>query len=158
MRTTTTTRTTRLLGLVAAGLLAAGGLAGCSGGDPEPEAPPPVTLADVPGQDGLKTVTLTEEAAQRLALRTADATAPATAASGVTVTVPYAAVVYDADGGTWTYVPAEGANSWVRAPIEIASITGDTANLRSGPAVGTPVVVVGAPELMGAEAEISGEE
>ena len=43
-------------------------------------------------------------------------------------------------------------------PIEISSITGKTVQLKSGPPVGTQVVVVGAPELVGAEAGISGEE
>jgi hypothetical protein len=43
-------------------------------------------------------------------------------------------------------------------PLEINSITGKTVLLKSGPPVGTQVVVVGAPELVGAEAGISGEE
>lgn len=157
-RAARTTAPARLAGLVTAALLGLTGLAGCSGGDTAAEDPPPVTLAEVPGQDGLKQVTLTDAAAERLALQTATAAAPVTAVPGVTVTVPYAAVVYDADGATWTYVPAAGRNSWVRTRIEVASIAGDTARLSVGPAAGTPVVVVGAAELMGAEAEISGEE
>jgi len=43
-------------------------------------------------------------------------------------------------------------------PITIKSISGDVATLSSGPSAGTPVVVVGAPEVLGAELEIDGEQ
>jgi len=71
--------------------------------------------------------------------------------------VPYAAVVYDSDGSTWAYIEA-APRTYVRRAIVVDSIVGGTAYLRSGPPVGTPVVVVGAPELLGAEYQIAGEE
>jgi hypothetical protein len=143
--------------LFLAGVLTVGALSGCGASDADPDAPPPVTLSDV-GHDGLKQVTLTDAAAARLAVRTATATAPTAPAAGVTVAIPYAAVVYAANGSTWAYVPGDSRNSYVRQKIVISSVSGDVANLSTGPRAGTAVVVLGAPELLGAEAEISGEE
>jgi hypothetical protein len=86
-------------------------------------------------------------------------------------------VVYASDGSAWAYVnPAP--RTYVRARIAVATIQGDLAVLSDGPAGpsgagrvtgpgaapvdrpadGTAVVTRGAPELLGAEAEIAGEE
>lgn len=70
--------------------------------------------------------------------------------------IPYSAVVYDTNGLTWTYVNT-APRTYRRQPITILDIHGDTAVLARGPAAGTPVVTVGAPELLGAEYNISGE-
>jgi hypothetical protein len=75
----------------------------------------------------------------------------------VTEVISYSAVVYDSDGASWAF-SAPSPRTYVRVPIEISSIIGKTVQLKSGPPVGTQVVVVGAPELVGAEAGISGEE
>jgi hypothetical protein len=75
----------------------------------------------------------------------------------VTEAVSYSAVIYDADGKSWAY-SSPSPRTYIRVPLEINSITGKTVLLKSGPPVGTQVVVVGAPELVGAEAGISGEE
>ena len=71
--------------------------------------------------------------------------------------IPYSAVVYDTDGSTWTYVNTTG-RTFVRDRITVAAIEGHSALLSAGPAVGARVVTVGAPELLGAEYDISGEE
>jgi hypothetical protein len=151
----------RVAGRVAVAALCLAGtvaMAGCSSQEADSGPTPPVTLTDVPGEDGVKQVTLSDAAAERLAVRTESVTAVAAgAASGTTAAIPYDAVVYAEDGSTWTYVVA-GQNSYVRKAISISSVAGSVANLASGPGVGTEVVVVGAPELLGAEAEISGEE
>ena len=47
---------------------------------------------------------------------------------------------------------------YVREPIRIASVQGGTAVLTMAPPDGTSVVTVGAPLLLGAEAQIAGEE
>ncbi len=65
--------------------------------------------------------------------------------------------MYDTDGSTWTYVEATG-RTFVRNRVSIAAIDGRTAILTTGPAVGAQVVTVGAPELLGTEYDISGEE
>jgi hypothetical protein len=77
--------------------------------------------------------------------------------AGSRTEIPYSAVVYDTDGSTWTYVEAMG-RTFVRNRVSIAAIEGRTAILTKGPAVGAQVVTVGAPELLGTEYDISGEE
>jgi len=47
---------------------------------------------------------------------------------------------------------------FVREPLTVAAVQGDTAVLSTGPADGTQVVTVGAPLLVGVEAQIAGEE
>lgn len=144
-----------VLGTVAA-LAAAVALAGCSSTPPE-ELESPVGLKPVPGTDRY-VVTLTPRAEQRLGITTAAvrSLAGGAAAPGATSAVPYAAVVYDSSGATWAYT--RSGSSFTRAAITVVTITGDLALLSDGPAVGTPVVTVGAPELLGAEAQIAGEE
>jgi biotin carboxyl carrier protein len=68
--------------------------------------------------------------------------------------IPYAAVIYDAEGNTWVYTNPEPL-VFVRQPIVIDFIEGDRAVLVEGLAVGTSVVIVGASELLGAETGVS---
>lgn len=138
---------------IAVVIVAAACLAGCGSSDAPPEDASPVVLKDV-GHDDLKQVTLTPGAAERLAVETAKVGPGSTSGR---LTIPYPAVVYAGDGSTWTYTTV-GQYSYVRAPITVVSIVGEVATLSTGPAAGTEVVVVGAPELLGAELEISGEE
>jgi hypothetical protein len=130
---------------------------GCSeaGASNEANAETAVTVESA-GEDQPARLTVSERAEQRLGLRT-EPVRPVTGQPGVTELISYAAVVYDSDGKSWAY-SAPSPRTYVRVPIEISSITGKTVLLRSGPRVGTQVVVVGAPELVGAEAGISGEE
>jgi hypothetical protein len=72
------------------------------------------------------------------------------AARGSQLVVPYAAVVYGADGETWTYMSPE-PQTFERAPILIDRIDGGKAFLSEGPRPGTQVVTQGAPELLGVE-------
>jgi hypothetical protein len=64
--------------------------------------------------------------------------------------IPYSAVLYDATGGTWIYTTSEPL-VFLRHRIEVASIEGDHAILREGPALGATVVTLGAVELLGIE-------
>jgi len=64
--------------------------------------------------------------------------------------VPYSAVLYDAKGNAWVYVNTQPL-AYERQRIVVERIEGDLAVLSDGPAVGTPVVTVGAPLLHGAE-------
>jgi hypothetical protein len=131
-------------------------LAGCGGATGGVEAPQS-TLQQVAGSS-VPQVQLTEKAVQRLGITTVPvraATATQSGQGGRTL-IPYSAVVYDNDGSTWTYV-STSARSFLRRGITIRAIDGSTAILSSGPAVGTPVVTVGAPQLLGAEYDISGE-
>lgn len=99
---------------------------------------------------GLKKLTLSEKAAERLGVETAPV-----AGSGAQMSVPYAAVVYDADGQTWTYVNQEPL-VYMRAQITVEEIEGDVARISAGPPEGTPVVTTGAAELYGAEIGVGG--
>jgi hypothetical protein len=73
------------------------------------------------------------------------------------IVVPYAAVIYYGDGTSWTYAEI-APRVFVREPVTVAAVQGASAVLSTGPADGTSVVTVGAPLLLGAEAQIAGEE
>ena len=142
----------RVVVLILSGLL----LSACqpgSGATTEEENPP-ITVEHLEGKDPTRE-TLTEEAAQRLDIQTA--TVGETQVNGAQRTViPYAAILYDTQGATWTYVSPEPL-TFVRTPIVVEYIEGDTAILSDGPPAGTAVVTVGATELYGAEIEFEEE-
>ena len=146
------------MGLATAAVAALTGLTGCSSTPPAPETPP-VSLTAIEGSN-LKQVQLTGEAVERLAIKTQAVASSSVSVAGVTAThtvIPYSAVVYDTDGSTWTYVQ-NGQGRYLRASIVVEVIQAQIAVLSKGPADGTAVVVVGAPELLGAEYAISGEQ
>jgi len=64
--------------------------------------------------------------------------------------VPWSAVLFDMQGGTWVYVRT-AANVFTRVRVEIRHIVGEVAVLGRGPASGADVVSVGAAELFGTE-------
>lgn len=125
---------------------------GCKSGAAEEEASGNelATVEPVEGTD-VSTVTLTEQAAERIDVQTA----AVTSAHGE-LEIPYDAVLYDPAGDTWAYTSPE-ALTFVRAPIDVDRIVGNHAFLSDGPPAGTDVVVVGAAELLGTEYEV-GEE
>jgi hypothetical protein len=97
-------------------------------------------------------IMISERASQRLGIRTT----PVRSVKGALI-IPYSAVVYDADGDAWAFSEPQPL-TFIRVPIKISSIKGDSVRLGKGPPPGTLVVIVGAPELVGAEAGISSEE
>jgi uroporphyrinogen-III synthase len=109
----------------------------------------------VEGTD-LARVTLSQRAAERLGIQTAQVRAMRVAApkpAGVATTrkvIPYAAVLYDERGDTWTFTSPQ-ALTFLRQHVKVDFIEGDTAVLSEGPPVGTTVVTVGAAELLGTE-------
>jgi hypothetical protein len=98
-------------------------------------------------------VVLTAAAVKRLGIQTQ----PIRAEGPARKVMPYAAVLYDASGTTWTYTNPE-PQVFVREPVTVDAIQGDTAVLSGGPAAGTPVVTVGSTELYGTEFGVSGDE
>ncbi len=122
-------------------------LAGCAkvpGGEEE-GAEKAAKVEKIEGTDQNKVILL-EEAAKRLGIET-------TAISGLNggqESVPYSAVIYDAEGQSWVFTTGEEL-SYVKAPITIERIDGDRAILTEGPPVGTEVVSQGAEELFGVE-------
>ena len=64
--------------------------------------------------------------------------------------VPYNAVYYDAKGAPWVYVNTAPL-TYERQRITVSRVVGNVAVLSDGPALGTPVVTVGAALLYGTE-------
>ena len=62
--------------------------------------------------------------------------------------VPYSAVYYDSKGVAWVYVNTKPL-TFERQRINVERVVGDVAILSGGPAIGTPVVTVGASLLFG---------
>lgn len=106
---------------------------------------PPARIESLPGSS-VKKVTLTERAARRLDIQTSDL---ARNGNGVP-TVPYAAIVYDKAGRTWVYTNPEPL-VFIRHPVAVANIVGNEAQLSEMPAANGRVVIVGVPQLYGAE-------
>jgi hypothetical protein len=126
-------------------LLAGFLLSACGGQVPVTgEKVAPSMLEPIEGSE-LSRVILTEKAAERLGIETV-------LASGIEV--PYAAVIYDTEGKTWMYTnPAP--LTYVRAPIMIDYIEGDTAFLAESLTSELAVVTVGVAELYGTETGVS---
>lgn len=123
--------------LIGAGVL--GGSSETGGADAEPAVVEPV-----PGTE-LSRVTLTARAHSRLGVQTTKVRRQRGRSS-----VPYSAIIYAPDGGTWVYTSPQPL-VFVRARVEVDRIERDTARLRKGPDAGTTVVTVAAAELYGAE-------
>jgi hypothetical protein len=117
-------------------------------------APSKIEPAQVEKIEGteLNRVTLTEKAAQRLDIQTASVSEEQVDGAQQ-LAVPYSAVIYDLEGATWIYI-SPAPLTYVREPITVDHIEGDTAFLAEGPAAGTEVVTVGVPELYGADTGI----
>jgi hypothetical protein len=145
----------------AATLALLAGTAACSSGSSGAgsEPPPPATI-DAPAKGGPAKVTLTEDAMRRIDLHTTTVRHERVPVAGrvtSSIVVPYAAVIYDGDGTSWAYAEI-APRVFLRKPISVAEVQGNVAVLSKGPADGTAVVTVGAPLLLGAEAQIAGEE
>jgi hypothetical protein len=112
-----------------------------------PEAPPAV-VTPIKGTD-LSQITLSADAIRRVGIRTA----PVRARGARGEVIPYAAVLYAADGATYTYTSPR-PRVFVRRPIRVIRIDGERALLSSGPPAGTRVVTVGSQELYGSEYDV----
>ena len=105
--------------------------------------------------DDVNRLILTEEAARRLDIQTVGVRR--SAINGVMrKLVPYAAILYDAEGQAWTYTNPEPF-IYIRTRVTVESVTGDLAVLSTGPNPGESVVTVGAAELFGSEEEFEEE-
>jgi hypothetical protein len=110
----------------------------------------PATLGSADAA-GVKTVTFTADAAQRVQLQTSPVVA-----GGRGVTVDYAALIYDKKGQSWVYTVPRPL-TFVRMKVTVDRIEEDRATLSVGPAPGVQVVTTGAAEVYGAELDISGK-
>jgi hypothetical protein len=106
----------------------------------------PTTVKPIKGgDDDIQQVTFTADAARRADLKTATVQA-----RGRHTSIPYAALIYNEEGATYTYVSPKPL-VFVRERIHVDHIAGDRVVLRHGPPTGTTVVTTGAPEVYSAE-------
>ncbi|UVJ37846.1 hypothetical protein [Arthrobacter sp. CJ23] len=96
---------------------------------------------------GIARITLSQRAIDRLELRT-DTVKPAPGGAGLLL--PYAALLYDAQGKTWVYVNS-APRVYERQAVTVTKVEAGAVTASAGPAVGTAVVTVAAAELFGAE-------
>lgn len=127
-------------------------LAACSGAPAAPGHKEEAVVVEKNEATGLSRLALSAKAAERLGIATA-AVAPAPAGRGTAM--PYSALIYDKNGGTWTYTNPEGL-VFLRHEVTVDRIAEDLAILSAGPPVGTLVVTVGTAELWGVETGVGG--
>lgn len=113
----------------------------------------PATVEHLESGPNPTKITLTDDAAKRIDVQTV---AVSDLNGGKEKAIPYAAVLYDTEGNTWTYTNPETL-TYLRSPITVDRIEGDVAILSDGPATGELVVTTGATELYGAEEEFEEE-
>ena len=139
----------RIAGTLGVLMLVTLAVAACGSDAKPPAAEAAVTVDKIEGSE-LKKLTLSEHAAQRLGVATTEVTS-----SGGAMTVPYAAILYDKKGLTWTYTNPAGLE-FVRTEVAVDHVTDGVAYLDKGPDAGTKVVTVGAAELWGVETGVGG--
>jgi hypothetical protein len=125
-------------------VVAALGLAACGSKESPAKPVSPSTLEEIEGSE-LKRVILTEKAAERIGVQAVEVDG---------LTVPYAAVVYDTEGGTWVYTNPS-ALAFERVQVIIDRIEGDTAFLAERLETDAPVITVGVMEIYGSETGVS---
>jgi hypothetical protein len=141
------------LGIAGGAVLIVGVILLASGGGTPSNAATPEEAARVVHQpgSGAATVVLSADGARRLDLRTARITSAANGTS-----MPYAALLYDANGQTYAYVQIKPL-TFERERVVVDTITGDRVLLKRGPRTGSAVVVVGSQELLGVESGVEDE-
>jgi hypothetical protein len=107
----------------------------------------PAELEPIKGTD-IQRVIFDAEAAKRVGLQTAPIRQ-----DGRKEVMPYAALIYDAEGDTYAYT-APKPLTYVRQQIDIDHYDGESVVLSDGPPVGTEVVTVGVDEVYGTEFEV----
>ena len=108
----------------------------------------PAKLEPIKGTD-VQRVIFDAQGAKRVGLQTAPIRR-----NGQGKIMPYAALIYDADGNTYTYTAPEPL-TYVREEISVDHFDGDSVVLSDGPPTGTEVVTVGVDEVYGTEFEVA---
>jgi hypothetical protein len=109
----------------------------------------PSRLVPIKGSDRPEVV-LSAQAARRIGIETGKVRTAATRALHDPAVIPYAAIVYDAEGHAFAYTTPRPL-TFVRTPIRVVRSVGPVAVVEGGPRPGTRVVTVGAQELLGVE-------
>jgi len=116
-------------------------------GDEEEEAH--AKVEQIRGTD-LKRVVLTPTAVRSLGIQTTAVRNGRDDDGGRALVLPYAAIFYDSEGDAFTYTNPSRL-TYVRRPVVVDDIRDHRAFVTKGPPAGTPVVTVGADELLGVE-------
>ena len=124
-------------------------LGGCQKHSTNLHHDPPAHVEHVNGEDVAR-VTLTAQAVERIDLQTGRVVEEPT---GAAKTVPYSALLYEANGDTWVYTSPQ-PRTFVRHEVDVDRIEGDQVFLAAGPAVGTVIATQGVAELYGTEFEV----
>lgn len=131
-------------------------LAACTQGQTaEAEAIKPVTIERLKNASEPTRETLTQEAAKRLDIQTAQAMIKTVGGAQRTV-ISYGAILYDNEGNTWAYI-SPSPLTFLRHQVKVDRIVGNEAILADSLPAGTKVVTTGAEELFGAEFEFAEE-
>jgi hypothetical protein len=141
--------------IAAALLVSSLALAACTRASTEESGGSAAQVQVVEGSDQARVI-LSADAARRLGIETTPVREARAAQGSGRQVVPYAAVLYDPAGTAWVYTSPEPL-VFIRYRVQVTQIHGSVAFLSSGPPIGTPVVTVGASELLGTEYEV-GEE
>jgi hypothetical protein len=140
--------------LIVAGL-GAMQLSACSSSSEEATAPDQAASVEPIKGTSYNTIKLTADAVKRVGLKTGTIAEKRVAGKQRKV-IPYAAVSYTPNGGTFTYTSPE-PRTFVRRPVSVETVRKGEAILSRGPPVGTTVVTVGSAELFGVEYEFEPE-
>ena len=108
----------------------------------------PAELEPIKGTD-VSRVVIDAEGVKRAGIQTAPIHQ-----NGQGTVMPHSAVIFDADGETFTYTVPE-PRTYVRQKIVIDHVDGDSVMLSDGPPAGTEVVTVGAALVYGSEFEVA---
>jgi hypothetical protein len=108
----------------------------------------PAELEPIKGTD-VSRVVIDAEGVKRAGIQTAPIHQ-----NGQGTVMPHSAVIFDADGETFTYTVPE-PRTYVRQKIVIDDVVGDSVMLSDGPPAGTEVVTVGAALVYGSEFEVA---
>jgi len=108
----------------------------------------PAELEPIKGTD-VQRVTFDSEGAERVGLETVPIRQ-----NGQGKIMPYAALIYDAEGKAYAYTSPEPL-TFVRQEIDVDHVAGDNVVLSDGPPTGTEVVTVGVSEVYGTEFEVA---
>lgn len=144
-------RLPRLPRRLAAGLaaLASGLVLGaCSEVESNLRESQPYKVEPIPGEKDIQRVTMADETAALLPVRTATVRE-----QGSRKIARHDAVIYNPDGGAFVYTKPK-AETYIRAPVDIVSVNGKDAVLSKGPPAGTTIVTTGSAELLATEYEI----
>ena len=130
-------------------------LVGCGRNQASEESTAKAVKVEPIAGDDVNRLILTEEAAKRLDIQTV-AVRRSTVNGTTRKLIPYAAILYDAEGQAWAYTNPEPF-TYIRTRVTVESVSGDLAVLSTGPGLGESVVTVGAAELFGSEEEFEEE-